>query len=95
MIYKVYQGRHNTAGRNVFDKWIEDRKHIFHYHTEVNIHILGLFDTVGSLGIPRGMVTSGLNKLGINPGWNDSYGYHDTSFPILPSKRRALPYVAI
>ena len=72
---------------------MEAHKDKFLHHKEVIIHILGLFDTVGSLGIPQGMLTSGLKKLGLNPHWNDSYGYHDTSFPIPDSKCRALvPY---
>jgi hypothetical protein len=89
LIYKHYQARRDTIKqRQEFDEWMEARKGEFHHHKEVIIHILGLFDTVGSLGIPQGRLTSALNWLGYN--WNESYGYHDTSFPIPDSKHRDL-----
>jgi len=87
LIYEHYQSRRDTKEkRQEFDDWMEARKDTFHHHMEVIIHIMGLFDTVGSLGIPHGMFTSALKRLGVNPHWNDSYGYHDTSFPIPDSK---------
>lgn len=49
---------------------------------------MGLFDTVGSLGVPKTWISAGLNKIGIHPNWNGQYGYHDTSFPI-PRKQFA------
>jgi len=86
LIYKHYQARRDTREqRQEFDDWMEARKGEFIHHKEVIIHILGLFDTVGSLGIPQGMLTSALGYNG-----NESYGYHDTSFPIPDSKHRAL-----
>jgi len=53
------------------------------------IRILGLFDTVGSLGVPDTWISSGLNTVGIHPNWNSSYGYHDTSLPA-PKRKSSL-----
>lgn len=42
---------------------------------------MGLWDTVGSLGVPETTLTSGLKKFGLLHDMNESYGYHDTSLP--------------
>ncbi|CAG7850077.1 SubName: Full=Uncharacterized protein {ECO:0000313/EMBL:CCA75651.1} [Serendipita indica DSM 11827] len=58
----------------------EDEK--FTINEEVVISVMGLFDTVGSLGIPDGTMSillKPLSWLGLN---NKKYQYHDTSFPV-------------
>jgi uncharacterized protein (DUF2235 family) len=73
VIYAEYKKRLDTKEqRKKFDDWMENRKNIFHHHTEVIIHIMGLFDTVGSLATSHGMFTSALDELRLNPYWNDS-----------------------
>ncbi|CAG7850081.1 SubName: Full=Uncharacterized protein {ECO:0000313/EMBL:CCA74893.1} [Serendipita indica DSM 11827] len=54
----------------------------FTINKEVVIIAMGLFDTVGSLGIPDGTISTLLKPLswtGLN---NKKYQYHDTSFPV-------------
>ncbi|KAG8819003.1 hypothetical protein FRC17_010631, partial [Serendipita sp. 399] len=83
-IYQLYKDRRDTKAKR--DKFQEELKelvevHKLEFHKEVLIYHLGLWDTVGSLGIPRTWISNGLNKLGIYPSWNEHYNYHDTSFP--------------
>lgn len=47
----------------------------------IPVRIMGLWDTVGSLGVPETTLTSGLKKFGLLHDMNESYGYHDTSLP--------------
>jgi hypothetical protein len=81
-IYKEYQkSRENT--RKKFDDWIEDqrRKGVFELHNEVTIYMLGLFDSVGSLGVPNTVYSKVLDWFW--PGdANEKYKYHDTTFPL-------------
>ncbi len=57
-----------------------DENEKFTLNKSVVISIMGLFDTVGSLGIPEGNFASkGLSYIGLN---NEKYKYHDTSFPV-------------
>ncbi|CAG7850078.1 SubName: Full=Uncharacterized protein {ECO:0000313/EMBL:CCA75652.1} [Serendipita indica DSM 11827] len=54
----------------------------FTINKDVIILAMGLFDTVGSLGIPEGTISTLLKPLswtGLN---NKKYQYHDTSFPL-------------
>ena len=58
----------------------------FAINKEVVIMAMGLFDTVGSLGIPDGTINALLKPLswtGLN---NNRHQYHDTSFPIATSE---------
>ncbi|KAG8859921.1 hypothetical protein FRB91_005791 [Serendipita sp. 411] len=83
MIYEEYMKRRDEKDkRNGFKEWLKteaEGKYKIEFHTNVEIWHLGVWDTVGSLGVPRTWIS---NALGWNPIWNEHYGYHDTSFPI-------------
>ncbi|KAG8772821.1 hypothetical protein FRC19_000117 [Serendipita sp. 401] len=85
MIYKRYKERRGSKEkRDEFDRWFEETKELlgFELHTKVEIRHLGLWDTVGSLGVPRTWISQTLSRVGINLDLNKEYEYHDTSFPI-------------
>ena len=42
---------------------------------------MGVWDTVGSLGVPETWIDSALAKVGFTYDLNESYKYHDTSLP--------------
>lgn len=53
-IYDEYKSRRDTPEkRQSFEKFLEDNKKDFDFHESVVIRILGLWDTVGSLGIQK------------------------------------------
>ncbi|KAG8757298.1 hypothetical protein FRC14_002181, partial [Serendipita sp. 396] len=87
MIYKEYKSRLNPQpDEDDFETWMEKRKNVFHMRTGVVIYILGLFDTVGSLGVPKTSLSNMVEKFGFHLPWSNKYGYHDTSFPV-PTKK--------
>jgi hypothetical protein len=67
--------------REEFGKFLKTLEGKAHFHEEVNIKVLGLFDTVASLGFPK-IAWSKLSNYFSN---SEKYKYHDTSFPI-PSR---------
>ena len=53
----------------------------FTIHKQVLIVAMGLFDTVGSLGIPAGTMSTLTKPLRLFGIGGEKYQYHDTSFP--------------
>lgn len=50
-------------------------------HLRVPIKILGVWDTVGSLGLPETWLSGALKVTGLRTLVNDSFNFHDTSLP--------------
>ena len=91
LIYDQYQHRRDTREQqHEFDSWMEARKENFIITRKLSFTSWDCSIQSVSLSIPQGMLTSGLKNLGVNPNWNDSYGYHDTSFSFPDNKRRGL-----
>ncbi|KAG8846271.1 hypothetical protein FRB91_000956 [Serendipita sp. 411] len=85
MIYKRYKERRaSKESRDEFERWFEETKGLLgiEVHSKIAIHHLGLWDTVGSLGVPKTWISHALSKVGISFNLNKEYEYHDTSFPI-------------
>ncbi|KAG8828728.1 hypothetical protein FRC19_000116 [Serendipita sp. 401] len=91
MIYKRYKQRCSAKeGQEGFDQWLErlKKEENLQFLDEVSIHHLGVWDTVGSLGVPRTWISNTLNKIGFSINLNKKYEYHDMSFPIPPRNKR-------
>ena len=57
------------------------KKDEYMLNKNVVIAFMGIWDTVGSLGVPKTTLESWIQKTGISYNFNESYGYHDTSLP--------------
>ncbi|KAF9534213.1 hypothetical protein CPB83DRAFT_322884 [Crepidotus variabilis] len=87
ILYKEYKDRLKPrTDKKTFSELLEERKEDFATHDEVLIALLGLWDTVGSLGMPQTWVSTTRGLVTGSPGRHESPGHHDTSFPVASSK---------
>ncbi|KIM30359.1 hypothetical protein M408DRAFT_297258 [Serendipita vermifera MAFF 305830] len=81
-LYKAYKKRRDdNASKKAFDLWRQNEGKDYQYHKGVVITILGVWDTVASIGIPRTWVSNVLGLNGLREWYNSRYAYHDTSLP--------------
>ncbi|KAJ8475343.1 hypothetical protein ONZ45_g15643 [Pleurotus djamor] len=99
VIYEAYKKRReDDEGRKYWRDWLKKHESILNdkiHPAGVTISILGVWDTVGSLGIPETWASSYLGWTGVRENWNEYFAYHDMSIPRHSSRRRKFdrPYV--
>ncbi|KIM22601.1 hypothetical protein M408DRAFT_332846 [Serendipita vermifera MAFF 305830] len=81
-IYEQYKlRREDQASKDKFTNWWENERYKFRFHDNVVITILGVWDTVSSIGIPQTWLSTTLGLDWLRKRYNASYAYHDTSLP--------------
>ncbi|KIM22603.1 hypothetical protein M408DRAFT_28586 [Serendipita vermifera MAFF 305830] len=82
-LYTEYKKRRaDKASKDKFEEWWKTEGRNFQHNIdEITLRILGVWDTVSSIGIPQTWVSDvlGLNRL--REWYNSRHAYHDTSLP--------------
>ncbi|KIM30358.1 hypothetical protein M408DRAFT_328361 [Serendipita vermifera MAFF 305830] len=81
-IYAEYKlRREDDASKAKFENWWNNERYKFQFHDNVVITILGVWDTVSSIGIPQTWLSTASGLDWLRKRYNASYAYHDTSLP--------------
>ncbi|KAJ8475344.1 hypothetical protein ONZ45_g15641 [Pleurotus djamor] len=97
VIFEAYKARQPDSDPKNEWKALEQSPDL---HTKIHppgltISILGVWDTVGSIGIPETWASSYLGWTGVRDGWNKQHDHHDMGIVRTPKRghKFTLPYV--
>jgi uncharacterized protein (DUF2235 family) len=80
-IYQEYKKHFRPKKRHLWQQWLADNKELLlpMMHKQVLIPVLGLWDTVGSLGIPESRFSKYFAWTHLRSFWNEKYAFLDSS----------------
>jgi hypothetical protein len=91
-IYEKYKETFRPDKRAQWDAWFEENRSIIIPLMQENVIFpaVGLWDTVGSLGIPETRISKFTGSQPLRTWLNDKYGYHDMTLTLNDHTNRTL-----